>query len=63
MGLNCAPKTVTKIEYRDVMVPVRCNVVVPPKPERNPDRVLDISYVYEYADKLERLLRVCVEGK
>jgi len=63
MGLNCAPKTVTKIEYRDVYVPVRCNVSIPPRPAYNPNPVLGVVDILEYTEKLEVLLNTCVGGK
>lgn len=62
LGLECAPKTVTKTEYRDVLVPVRCNVSVPPRPEYNPDPVMGVVDLCEYAEKLEALLNVCAGG-
>jgi hypothetical protein len=56
---GCAPKTVTKIEYRDVKVPVRCDVTVPPRPAYNPDAVTGVVDILEYAEMLEALLRAC----
>ena len=53
---------VTKIEYRDVKVPVRCNVGVPPRPEYNHDPVMGVVDLCEYAERLEVLLKTCVEG-
>jgi hypothetical protein len=54
---------VTKVEYRDVLVPVRCNVAVPPRPPYNPDTVMGVVDICEYAEKLEALLTICAEGK
>lgn len=53
----------TKVEYRDVLVPVRCNVAVPPRPPYNPDTVMGVVDICEYAEKLEALLTICAEGK
>jgi hypothetical protein len=60
---SCAPRAVIKTEYRDVMVPVRCNVTIPPRPIYNGDPVMGAVDVLEYAEKLEALLKVCAEGK
>jgi len=53
----------TKVEYRDVKVPVRCEVHIPPRPAYNDDTVMGIVDILEYTEMLETLLRVCVEGK
>jgi len=53
-------KVVTKIEYRDVAVPVRCDVAVPPRPAYNADPVMGVVDILEYAETLEALLRACV---
>jgi len=60
MASGCTTKTVTKIEYRDVKVPVRCDVAIPPRPAYNPDAVMGVVDILEYAEKLEALLRACV---
>jgi len=59
MGLGCAPKTVTRIEYRDVYIPVRCEVQMPPRPAYNPDPVMGVVDILEYTEKLELLLKTC----
>lgn len=60
-GLNCAPRIVTKVEYRDVLVPVRCNVTTPPRPKYEGDPVMGTISILEYVEKLETLLKVCTE--
>lgn len=52
-----------RTEYRDVLVPVRCNVSVPPRPGYNRDPVMGVVDLCEYAEKLETLLKACTEGK
>jgi hypothetical protein len=52
---------VTRIEYRELKVPVRCNVTMPPRPAYNPDPVLGVVDILEYAEKLEALLKACTE--
>jgi len=51
---------VARIEYRDVLVPVRCNVAVPPRPAYNPDAVMGVVDLCDYAERLEVLLKKCV---
>lgn len=54
---------VTKIEYREVKIPVRCNVSTPPRPAYNGDPVIGVLDALEYAEKLETLLRICTKGE
>jgi hypothetical protein len=61
-ALGCAPKTVTKVEYRDVYVPVRCNITAPERPAYNHDPVMGVVDLLEYIEKLELLLQTCTEG-
>lgn len=51
----------TKTEYRDVSVPVRCNVTIPPRPIYNGNAVMGVVDVLEYTEKLEALLKACVD--
>ena len=55
----CAPKTVTKIEYRDVFVPVKCNAPIPQRPEYNADPVMGVVDLLEYVEKLELVIKAC----
>jgi len=63
VGLNCAPRVVTKIEYRDVKVPVRCNVSIPPRPAYRGDPTMGVVDMLEYTERLETLLKVCAKGE
>ena len=60
---SCAPRTVTKTEYVEVKVPVRCSVTIPPRPPYNPNPVMGVIDVLEYTEKLETLLKICTGGK
>jgi len=62
MGLNCTPRTVTRVEYRQVYMPVRCNVAVPPRPAYNGDPVAGAVDLCEYTEMLEILLHTCING-
>jgi len=57
---GCIPKTVIKIEYRDVLVPVRCQAEAPLRPTYNPDPVMGVVDILEYCEKLEVLLKTCI---
>jgi hypothetical protein len=59
---GCAPKVVTNTVYKDVYIPVRCNVTPPPRPQYNPNPVLGVVDILEYVEKLELLLKTCTEG-
>jgi hypothetical protein len=59
--MGCNKAVVTNTVYRDVNVPVRCNVTVPPRPEYNPNPVLGVVDLLEYVEKLEVLLHTCTD--
>jgi hypothetical protein len=61
--MGCGSKVVTRVEYRDVMIPVRCNVAVPPRPTYNPNQVLGVVDMLEYVETLELLLHNCAGGE
>ena len=61
--MGCAPKVTTKIEYRDVYVPVKCNAPVPEKPAYNPDPVMGVLDILEYVEKLELIIKACTGDK
>jgi len=45
------------------LIPVRCNVTAPQRPAYNDNPALGVVDVLEYAETLEALLKICVEGK
>lgn len=52
----------TKIEYRDVIIPVKCEVDIPPAPTTT---VYDAEYLKEvliYTELLKSRLEFCVNG-
>jgi len=57
--MGCSTKVVTKIEYRDVKIPVRCDVTVPERPAYNADPVMGVVDILEYVETLEALLKAC----
>ena len=57
--LSCAPKVVTKTEYRDVYVPVKCNAPIPPRPMYDGDPVMGVVDLLEYTEKLELIIKAC----
>lgn len=58
-GCACKPEIVWKTEYRDVYVPVKCDVSMPDRPEINEDAVIMVLDLVGYAAELEALLEVC----
>lgn len=52
----------TKIEYRDVLIPTKCEVDIPPAPVSN---IYDAEYLKEvliYTEILRSRLEFCVNG-
>jgi len=50
---------VTKTEYRDVLVPVKCNAPMPPRPAYDGDPVMGVVDLLEYTEKLELIIKAC----
>lgn len=54
------PQIVTKIEYQDVLVPIRCINKMPNKPKYNHEDMQTARKLMEYYKTCEELLRGCV---
>ena len=56
---GCATKKETAVEYKQVLIPVKCKVKIPEKPqiEENPIK-MNLS-ILQYAEKLEIAIRNC----
>jgi hypothetical protein len=59
---SCAPKVITKVEYREVKIPVKCSADVPRRPQYIGSPVDGVLTLMEYCEKLEALIKVCVES-
>lgn len=60
-GCSAKPEIITRTEYQNVYVPVKCKVELPDKPkfdENNPE--ISSKKIAEYHSKAERLLMECV---
>ena len=60
---NKEPEIISRTNYQDVNMPVRCEVELPPKPsfdETNPSTAGDVAAYYE---EVERLLLLCIGVK
>lgn len=60
-GCSAKPEIITRTEYQDVNMPVRCEAELPQKPkfdENNPE--ISAKKIAEYYSKVERLLMECV---
>lgn len=59
---TCKPQTITKIEYKEKIIPVRCNVKIPEKPKFNDTDLSGDKALAKYYATVEKLLRGCVRG-
>ncbi|WP_169777789.1 hypothetical protein [Campylobacter curvus] len=58
----CKPEIITKIEYREKLIPVRCNVKIPEKPKFKDTDLSGDKALAKYYATVERLLKGCVYG-
>lgn len=58
----CKPQTITKVEYKEKIIPVRCNVKIPEKPKFNDTDLSGDKALAKYYATVEKLLKGCVYG-
>lgn len=56
---GCAGPGQTEYIYKDVYVPVRCQIIKPVRPVYQPDPVTATVEILEYTETLETLLNIC----
>lgn len=56
---GCAVKQ--EVVYKEVKVPVQCDVVLPQRPKITQDTVSNTVELISYSKSLEELLKVCVK--
>lgn len=61
---GCAnkPEVITKVEYQRQVVPVKCNVTIPEKPNYDPSDLETAKNLGIYYSDVEVLLGRCVNG-
>lgn len=57
--ISCSQKVV----YKEVKVPIKCNVEIPTKPIYQDNFILDLKAFLIYSEILEKTLYFCVYGK
>lgn len=58
---SCAPKTITVTEFKEVKVPVKCQVAWPDRPTRQSPVALWVSDLVSYTLQLEAALKACTD--
>lgn len=53
----------SKVIYKDVLVPVKCDIEIPKKPRLSGDLLNDVTLALKHSENLEFALRFCVEGE
>lgn len=61
-GCATKPEVVTKVEYQEKIIPVRCNVTIPEKPVYDPSDLDTAKGLTLYYSNIEVLLKGCVYG-
>lgn len=61
-GCATKPEVVTKVEYQEKIIPVRCNVTIPEKPVYDPSDLDTAKGLTLYYSSIEVLLKGCVYG-
>lgn len=56
---SCAQQVV----YKEVKIPIRCNVEIPKKPAYTDDFLKDLKEFLIYSEMLEKTLYFCIYGK
>ncbi|QCD52513.1 hypothetical protein [Campylobacter sp. RM16192] len=60
-GCSAKPEIITRTEYQNVYVPVKCEVKLPEKPKFDQDRLDSAKEIAKYYQEAERLLMECVD--
>lgn len=58
----CGCSNRESVVVQEVYIPVKCNVEIPKKPLPS-SYVNDVIEIIEYAEKLEKIVEVCVKGE
>lgn len=61
IGLSSCSVSSGTIQYKEVKVPVKCQVEIPKRPAMTDDTVVNTIELITFTKDLEELLKVCVE--
>ncbi|QCD52670.1 hypothetical protein [Campylobacter sp. RM16192] len=59
-GCSTKPQVITNVEYKEVLVPVKCQVKLPPKPTFNELDLKTAKDIAKYYQESEILLKECI---
>ena len=61
---GCAnkPEIVTKVEYQEKVIPVKCNATIPEKPFYDPSDLQSAKDLSVYYSRVEAALKGCIYG-
>lgn len=63
IGLSSCSVSSGTIQYKEVKVPVACQVEIPERPKMTDDTVVNTIELITFTKDLEQLLKVCVKEK
>lgn len=63
LGLSSCSVSSGTIQYKEVKVPVACQVKIPERPQMTNDTVANTVELITFTKDLEELLKVCVKEK
>lgn len=63
LGLSSCSVASGTIQYKEVKVPVACQVEIPERPKMTDDTVVNTIELITFTKDLEQLLKVCVKEK
>lgn len=61
IGLSACSISGATIQYKEVKVPVKCQVAIPERPQMTDDVIKNTIELITFTKDLEELLKVCVE--
>lgn len=60
-GCSAKPEVITRIQYQDVYIPVKCQVKIPEKPKFNKKDLQSARALAVYYRQVEILLKRCID--
>lgn len=63
LGLSSCAISSETVKYKEVKVPVACQVEIPERPKMTDDTVVNTIELITFTKDLEQLLKVCVKEK
>lgn len=61
-GCASKPEILTKVEYQEKVIPVKCNATIPEKPFYDPSDLQSAKDLSIYYSRVEAALKGCVDG-